>query len=152
MSQEVDTRHTVDPDAQRARAKQIRRRLWGDSESQRLSVLAQFEPRLRDVILRELYGTIYADDRLSLETRSLCTIASLVTQGRPHQLESHFRAALRIGIPLATLSALLEHLVLYTGLPLVIDAFRALAKIVEDGHGLDGAPSDPPPESPADRS
>jgi len=130
MSTKQEEGPHVDPDAQRARGRAVRRKLWGPDEAKRVAVLQKHEPALADTVLRELFGTIYADDRLAPETRSLCTIASLVTQGRPHQLESHFRAALAIGIPASTLSAVLRHLAFYVGLPTVLEGFRTLDKVV----------------------
>ncbi len=120
------------PDVQRARGDAIRRELWGPQAGARLEVLKRFEPDLADLVVREVFGTIYADDRLSLETRSLCTIACLIAQGQFRQVESHMRAAMRIGVPVETLSALLVHLLFYTGLPLVLNAFHTLASIIDE--------------------
>ena len=140
MSVDSDRQLEHDPDLKRARGEAIRQELWGDEAAARLEVIRRFEPGLADMVVRETFGEIYADSRLSLEIRSLCTIASLIAAGRPRQLESHLRAAFRIGIPVETISALFAHLVVYIGLPLVIEAFHVLAKAAEENTAKDGAP------------
>lgn len=120
------------PDAEHklARADAIRRRMWGDDHAQRVALLRRLEPELADVVMREFFGGIYADDRLTLEQRSLCTITSLATLGHHRQLASHMEAALRLGVPASTLSAVLAHTSLYAGLPPVLEALRVLDDIV----------------------
>ena len=78
-----------------ARGRRIRRQLWGDDEARRLDVIRRFEPKLADWLVREIFGGFYADERLPLANRSLCTIACLLALGRARQLESHIKAALR---------------------------------------------------------
>jgi len=90
MGSKWDGRPDHDPDVRRARGDAIRRELWGPQAGVRLEVLKRFEPDLADLVVREVFGTIYADDRLSLATRSLCTIACLIAPravpagGEPH--------------------------------------------------------------------
>jgi 4-carboxymuconolactone decarboxylase len=116
----------------RARGMEIRRALWGDEHAKRLALVRRLEPELADLVLREGFGGIYADERLTLEQRSLVTLSTLVTQGKPRQLESHIRAALHQGIPAKTISAVFVHLFLYVGMPSVIEALTVLSAVLED--------------------
>lgn len=133
----------LDPVDQRARGNMVRHAMWGDGHAERLAMVRRMEPGLADLVLREGFGGIYADERLSLQQRSLCTIASLATQGRHRQLESHLEAALRLGISPASLSAAIVHLFLYVGLPTVLEALGILDKVVKANqpHAPEGASS-----------
>lgn len=127
-----------DADGKLSRGQNIRRDMWGEGHAQRLSLLRRFEPDLANLVVREGFGGIYADERLSLEQRSLCTITALACQGRHRQLESHIRAALRLGMSVDLLSATFAHLFLYAGLPSVIEALHVLAKALDEEKVVEG--------------
>jgi 4-carboxymuconolactone decarboxylase len=116
-------------DAKEQVAERIRRSMWGDDHAARLDLLRRSEPALAELVVREVFGGLYADERLSLQQRSLCTISTLVTQGRSTQLASHLEAALNVGLTRDTLSAVMAHLFLYTGLPSVIEGLRVLESV-----------------------
>lgn len=118
--------------ARRDTAELVRTRLWGPEHAKRLALLREREPRLADIVLDHGFGEIYADERLTLEQRCIATLACLVTQGKTRQLRSHCEAALRLGIPAASISALMEHLFLYAGLPSTIEGLHVLEDVLND--------------------
>jgi 4-carboxymuconolactone decarboxylase len=128
----------VNADDKRARAEEIRQTLWGPDHADRVALLRRFEPDLAEIVMVEGFGGIYADDRLSLRERNLCTIASLATQGKAHQLRSHLQAALRIGFTPEQLSAVFAHLFIYAGLPTVIEGLRTLEELLGEHAGTSG--------------
>lgn len=114
------------------RADEIRSRMWGEQHLERMALVRKLTPELADVVLREFFGGVYADETLPLRERSLCTITCLATQGRPNQLRSHLVAALRLGVSPEELAAVLTHLCLYTGLPTVVEGLRVLDEVLHD--------------------
>lgn len=125
-------------------ADRVRRQMWGSDHLARLDRLRKFEPELAELVLQEGFGGIYADPRLSLEERSLCTISALAALGRLAQLESHIRAALALGIPPEKVSATFAQLFLYVGLPAVLDGLRVLDEVL---HGQRAGSTRAPDES-----
>jgi 4-carboxymuconolactone decarboxylase len=117
-----------------ARGQQIRVDLWGEEYASKglSSHIRRFAPEMEELVIREGFGGLYADQRLSLRERSLLTMSSLVTQGRFRQLESHMRAALGLGVTTQEISAALQHLILYVGVPHVSEGFRVLGTVVDE--------------------
>lgn len=112
--------------------------MWGDEHLTRLERVQRLEPELAELVLERGFGGIYADPRLTLEERSLQTMSVLAALGRSGQLESHVRAALRLGITKEKISAVFAHLFLYAGLPLVLDALAVLDRVTRSDEASDG--------------
>jgi 4-carboxymuconolactone decarboxylase len=110
----------------------VRHRLWGADHRQRLALVDRFEPDTGQRIVDEVFGGIYADERLELRDRSLCSVAVLMALGHERQLTSHMVAALNLGFTSAQLSAVAVQVSVYAGLPAMIEGLRALdAALVE---------------------
>lgn len=85
--------------------------------------------------LGHLFGTIWQDDRLSLPERSLVTCTVLVATGREAELRMHLRGARNLGIPRATLDAMILHVAHYAGWPVAVSASRVLNEVWEQMDG-----------------
>jgi 4-carboxymuconolactone decarboxylase len=114
----------------------VRQRLWGPDHRRRLALVDRFEPEVGQRVVDEVFGGVYADERLELRERSLCTVAVLMVLGRERQLKSHMEAALNLGITSEQLSALAVQVSVYAGLPAMIDGLRGLdAALAERDQG-----------------
>ncbi len=78
----------------------------------------------QDFITRTAWGEVWGDPALPWKTRSMLTLALMVALGREEEFKLHVRPALRNGVTLAELRALLIQAGVYAGVPAANGAFR----------------------------
>ena len=78
----------------------------------------------QDFITRVAWGEVWGDATLPWKTRSLVTLALMVALGREEEFKLHVRPALRNGVTLEELRALLMQCAVYAGVPAANGAFR----------------------------
>ena len=78
----------------------------------------------QDFITRNAWGEIWGDETLPWKTRSLVTLAMMVALHREEEFKLHIRPALKNGVTLAELQALLLQTGIYAGVPAANAAFR----------------------------
>jgi 3-oxoadipate enol-lactonase/4-carboxymuconolactone decarboxylase len=78
----------------------------------------------QDFITRNAWGEIWGDETLPAKTRSLVTLAMMVTLGREEEFKLHIKPALRNGVSLDELRALLIQTAIYAGVPAANNAFK----------------------------
>ena len=81
----------------------------------------------------------WAGGVLDVKTRCLCTVAALLTAGKP-QIHGHIRAALSVGATRQEIADLITHLAFYAGFPSAGNAVRAAREVFAelDASGDDG--------------
>ena len=87
---------------------------------------------LATITVEHLFGDIWNRPGLELEERSLVTVSALIALGRESEQRIHLRGALKLGIPLAKLEAVIVHLAHYGGWPVAVGASRVLAEVVAE--------------------
>lgn len=92
-------------------------------------------PTLLRITLETVFGTILADDRLSLREREIATIAILAAAGRYDHLEKHLRMAANVGVEPDEIIALLEHVAVYAGWPAALSALEVARRVSLDENG-----------------
>ncbi len=78
----------------------------------------------QDFITRAAWGEIWGDDRIPWKTRSMVTLAMMVALHREEEFKLHLRPALKNGVTLDELQALLLQTAIYAGVPAANAAFR----------------------------
>jgi 3-oxoadipate enol-lactonase / 4-carboxymuconolactone decarboxylase len=78
----------------------------------------------QDFLTRNAWGEIWGDETLPAKTRSLVTLAMMVTLGREEEFKLHIRPALRNGVSPDELRALLIQTAIYAGVPAANNAFK----------------------------
>ena len=78
----------------------------------------------QDFITRMAWGEIWGDPTIPWKTRSMVTLALMVALGREEEFKLHIRPALRNGVTLPELRALLTQCAVYAGVPAANGAFR----------------------------
>ena len=73
--------------------------------------------------------SVYVDGPLEAETRRLLTIGVLAALGRSHELKSHIRGALQMGITEERIGAALLQVAFYAGIPAAIDGFVEMKRV-----------------------
>jgi len=78
----------------------------------------------QDFITRMAWGEVWGDDTIPWKTRSMVTLALMVALGREEEFKLHVRPALKNGVTLPELRALLIQCAVYAGVPVSNGAFR----------------------------
>ena len=79
--------------------------------------------------LEHLFGTVWQDDTLALEERSLLTCTVLVALNREAEQRVHFVGAKNLGVSRAKVEAMITHTAHYAGWPCAASAFRVLGEV-----------------------
>jgi 3-oxoadipate enol-lactonase len=108
------------------------RGLIGSAPQQALAEVRRRSPQLYDLMLSG-FGRTMSQPELSRADREIATVAMLAAMGGAEpQLTLHTQAALRQGIPPATLIALCEHVSLYAGMPRALNALAVIDQVLAD--------------------
>lgn len=113
--------------------KQVFQKIFKDRAGQIEAMLTDLSPELGKFGIDFPFGEFYAkDDLLDLPSRELITISTLVTQGMLPQLEIHLQGALNVGCTPVQIEQAILQLVVYVGMPKVINAMKVFKKVVAD--------------------
>jgi 3-oxoadipate enol-lactonase/4-carboxymuconolactone decarboxylase len=97
-----------------------------------LDTAGSFAAPWQDFITRNAWGEIWGDPTLPWKTRSLVTLAMMVALHREEEFKLHVRPALRNGVTLEELRALLMQTAIYAGVPAANAAFRWVKDVLGD--------------------
>lgn len=96
--------------------------------------LNDFAPKFAELNDDVLFGEVWSrEDRLSLKTRSIVTITSLISKGIvDNSLSYHLSTARKNGITKTEMAEILTHLAFYAGWPNAWAAFRMAKEVYKD--------------------
>jgi 4-carboxymuconolactone decarboxylase len=98
-----------------------------------------FKQPLQDFINDHAWGGVWTRPGLSLQTRSLITLAALTALKAPQELAGHVRGALNNGCTVTEIREVLLHCAVYAGVPASAEAFRAAQAAIDAfSHDLTG--------------
>ncbi|MGM5630768.1 carboxymuconolactone decarboxylase family protein [Apibacter raozihei] len=104
--------------------------IYGDFGSKNLSDMVNLNPDFAKYITEFAYGEIYSREGISLKTKQIVTITSLLTQGGVEaELEGHIKGALHVGLTPQEIVDVILHCLPYVGFPKVTEALK-IAKSV----------------------
>lgn len=106
--------------------------LGGPHVERSLAGAGAFGAPWQDFITRYAWGEIWGDETLPWKMRSLVTLSLMVALGREEEFKLHVRPALRNGVTLAELRALLKQCAVYAGVPAANGAFRWAREVLGD--------------------
>jgi len=89
----------------------------------------------QDFITRVAWGEVWGDPALPWKTRSMLTLTLMVALGREEEFKLHVRPALRNGVTMAELRALLIQAAVYAGVPAANGAFRWVHEVLGEEAG-----------------
>lgn len=95
-----------------------------------LAAAGAFAGPWQDFITRMAWGEIWGDPTIPWKTRSMLTLALMVALGREEEFKLHVRPALRNGVTLPELRALLKQCAVYAGVPAANAAFRMVREVL----------------------
>lgn len=97
-----------------------------------LNNTTDFTAPVQDWINEHAWGSTWQRDGISLQTRSLVTIAMLAALKAPTELKGHVRGALNNGCSVEEIQEVLLHSAVYCGAPATQEAFRAALEVIND--------------------
>lgn len=100
-----------------------------------LNNTTDFTAPVQDWINEHAWGSTWQRDGISLQTRSLVTIAMLAALRAPTELKGHVRGALNNGCSVEEIQEVLLHSAVYCGAPATQEAFRAALEVINDYQG-----------------
>ena len=110
-----------------------RRTVLGDAHVDRAEAQkTDFDRPFQELITNSAWGTVWASDGISRRERSMLTLALMVALGREEEFKLHVRPALRNGVTLPELRALLIQCAVYAGVPAANAAFRWVRDVLGD--------------------
>jgi 4-carboxymuconolactone decarboxylase len=111
-------------------------KIFGDEESKRVrKMISDLSPELERIGIDYPFGEFYVhEDLLDLRSRELITISTLVTQGTLPQLKLHMKAALNVGCTPIEIEQTLLQLIVYVGMPKVINAFIVYKELLDENN------------------
>jgi 3-oxoadipate enol-lactonase/4-carboxymuconolactone decarboxylase len=95
-----------------------------------LAGAGEFATPWQDFITRYAWGEIWGDETLPWKTRSLITLSIMIALGREEEFKLHVRPALKNGVTLEELRALLKQAAVYAGVPAANGAFRWVREVL----------------------
>lgn len=120
-----DTRYT--------KGLEIRKKVLGDAYVENAILQANdFSQPLQKLVTEYCWGTVWADDTLSLQQRSMLNLAMITALNRPHELKLHVKGALRNGLHQDQIRAVLLQAAIYCGIPAAVDSFRIAQQAMEE--------------------
>ncbi|WP_313517965.1 carboxymuconolactone decarboxylase family protein [Pseudomonas sp.] len=118
---------------ERENGEKIRREVMGDAYVDRaLNNATEFSQPLQDFVNQNAWGSVWAREGLSRQTRSLITLATLTALKCSQELKGHVRGALNNGCTVEEIREALLHCAVYAGVPAAIDAFRAAQEVIDE--------------------
>ena len=113
--------------------KAVFKTLFGEKADTIESMLNELSPDFGRVGIDFPFGEFYAKDHLlDLKTRELITLSTLVTQGMLPQLKLHLEAALNVGCTPTQIEQAILQLIIYVGMPKVINAMKVYKEVIAD--------------------
>jgi 3-oxoadipate enol-lactonase/4-carboxymuconolactone decarboxylase len=106
--------------------------LGDEHVSRARSKAGDFGEPWQDFITRVAWGEVWGDPTLPWKTRSMLTLAMMTALHREEEFKLHFRAALRNGVPVDELRAVLMQAGIYAGVPATNAAFRWAREVMEE--------------------
>jgi 4-carboxymuconolactone decarboxylase len=111
----------------------MRRRVLGDDYVDRaVANTTEFDRKFQDLLNEFAWGAVWSDEDLKPRDRSLLNLGMIACLGRMHEFEVHFRGALRNGLTLTEISAILRQIAIYCGFPAAVDAHRVAKKVLAE--------------------
>lgn len=120
-------------DDPRERGARTRREVLGDRSADAADASeTSFDAPFHDLFYRMAWGEVWNRPGLDRRSRSLVTVSVLIALGKPDELVSHLRGALRNGITVDELREVFLHVSIYCGAPAANVAYRAARQVLAE--------------------
>jgi len=101
----------------------LRRDMFGIGGADKaIDAATEFSRPLQEMVTRYCFGEVWQRPGLDRKTRSMLTLAMLISNGRFTQFGVHVRGAIANGVTELELRELILHAQLYCGIPAAVEA------------------------------
>jgi 4-carboxymuconolactone decarboxylase len=115
------------------RGMEVRREVLGDAHVDRAEAKKdEFTADFQDFITRYAWGDVWSRDGLDRRTRSVATLAALISLRAENEIGMHVRAALRNGLSPEEIKEVILHVGVYAGVPAANSAFAIAQKVIAE--------------------
>ncbi len=91
-----------------------------------------FNREFQEMVTEYCWGSIWGNDRLSKQQRSILNLGMLAALGRSHEFGLHFKGAIKNGVSLDELKEVLHQIAVYCGIPAGVESFRVARQILAE--------------------
>ena len=98
--------------------------LGKDYVDKALANATPFSREFQELVTEYCWGAGWGDETLNARTRSMLNLTMIAALNRMHEWELHFRGALRNGVSVPELKAIITQITIYCGVPAGVDSFR----------------------------
>ena len=118
---------------------EVRREVLGNAHVDRsIANRTELTEEFQTLITQYAWGTIWTRDGLPRHTRSLLTIAMMVSLNRSEELALHLRAAKNNGVTRDEIKEVLLQTAIYAGVPAANSAFHLASRIFAEEDAAKG--------------
>ena len=112
---------------------ELRRKMLGpQGADKKLAAASDFIKPLEEWVTKQCFGEAWQRPVLDLKTRSMLTIAMLVSMGQNYHVKNHVRGAIANGVTKDEIREILMHAVIYCGLPQTVHAMLAAEEALKE--------------------
>ncbi|MFT3864231.1 MAG: 4-carboxymuconolactone decarboxylase [Solirubrobacterales bacterium] len=116
-----------------AEGMRVRREVLGDAHVDRAEAKKdEFTDDFQDFITRYAWGDIWARPGLDRRSRSVATLAALVSLRAENEIGMHVRAALGNGLTVDEIKEVILHTAVYAGVPAANSAFAIAQRVIAE--------------------
>ena len=110
-----------------------RRKVLGDKHvGKALKQKTNFDEPFQNLITESAWGTVWANEAISLRERSMITLALLAATGNFDEIPMHIRATANTGASKEDIREAFMHVAIYAGVPKANHAFKVAKEAYED--------------------
>lgn len=109
-----------------------KRTLGAEYVENSLANAGEFSRDFQDFITEYCWGAAWGDETLDARSRSIANVAMIAALNRMHEWELHFRGALRNGLTVDELKALITHITVYCGVPVGVECHRIARRVLAE--------------------
>lgn len=110
-----------------------RRKVLGDKHVDKaLKQKTNFDEPFQNLITESAWGTVWANEAISLRERSMITLALLAATGNFDEIPMHIRATTNTGASKEDIREAFMHVAIYAGVPKANHAFKVAKEAYED--------------------
>ncbi|OWU79140.1 carboxymuconolactone decarboxylase family protein [Phaeobacter sp. 22II1-1F12B] len=92
----------------------------------------EFSKDFQSFITEYCWGAGWGDETLPPKTRSMLNIVMIAALNRMHEWELHFRGALRNGVTLDEMKAMITQITIYCGVPVGVECHRIANRVLTE--------------------
>lgn len=112
---------------------EMRRTVLGTEHVDRsLEQVSEFSRPIQELVTEYCWGEIWGSGELDLKVRSLLNLAMLTALNRSHELDVHVRGALRNGVTVKEIQAVLMQTAIYVGVPAALESHRVAERVIAE--------------------